>query len=52
MSRNNNNEQIINKINEIAFIVIKLLSDSINVLINNLTVFKHEIGNLANPDEE
>ena len=52
MSRPNNSEQVINKINENAFIVIKLLTDSINVLISNLTVFKHETGNLTNPDEE
>ena len=47
-----NSEQIINKINENAFVMIKLLTDSINVLISNLTVFKHETGNLINPDEE
>ena len=52
MSRPLNTEQVINKINENAFVIIKLLTDSINVLISNLTVFKHETGNLKNPDEE
>ena len=50
--RPNNIEQIINKINENMFLIVKLLTDSINVLISNLIIFKHESGNLDNPDEE
>ena len=50
--RPNNIEQIITKINENMFLIVKLLTDSINVLISNLIIFKHESGNLENPDEE
>ena len=50
--RPNNNEEIINKINENVYFILKSLFNLCNILFGNLILFKKESGNLELPDEE
>ena len=46
------NEEILNKINENIFSILKILFNCCNILFGNLILFKKDSGNLEYPDEE